>query len=388
MKKLIEQSARLKVLVVCLVIALSIMMGHGARIASNFSQVHWEDALFQQHVQERVHSFADCFTEHLWPGLYRPLTTSCYYWVMGRLTGGAIEFYHLVNLLFYALNGLLLFVLCQRLFAWPWTLAPIALFVSRCAHAEVVTNSVEFQVLISLFFLLLTLELMIRGASEGRIELQLLAGVMLILALFSKETAIVAPALLLLYAWLFHCPQLWRGVAALGAIVLVWAGLFVTLLRSLTAYAPTGFAYDFSPGALLFKYNVYLLGFANTLVAGEGNPVTSDLLLSTAGTPFALSCFTLLSLLTGALIVWSRQLNFWGADQLRTLLFGLGFFAIATAPFVLLQDRLFLRYSYGGHAGLAIAVAVILQSLVTFTLRQVRVRIEKRSLPPQPWQHS
>ena len=40
----------------------------------------------------------------------------------------------------------------------------------------------------------------------------------------------------------------------------------------------------------------------------------------------------------------------------RVAAFGLIWFWVATAPYAVLADRLFMRYSYFGHAGLAVAL--------------------------------
>jgi hypothetical protein len=60
--------------------------------------------------------------------------------------------------------------------------------------------------------------------------------------------------------------------------------------------------------------------------------------------------------------------------------FGLAWFFAGTAPFVVLADRLFIRYSYFGHAGLAVAVGGI-ASAVTQWIRLARSRkaAEERS---------
>jgi hypothetical protein len=40
----------------------------------------------------------------------------------------------------------------------------------------------------------------------------------------------------------------------------------------------------------------------------------------------------------------------------RVAALGFAWFVMATAPFAVLADRLFMRYSYAGHAGLALSV--------------------------------
>lgn len=355
----------LKYLVACAAIAAAIWLAHGSRVASNFAQAHWEDALFFEHAQEHVRSFPDCFLHPLWPGLYRPLTTNCYYHLVGRLTSRRVELHHLVNLVTYGANGLLLFVFCRRLFAWPWSLVPALLFVSRVAHAEVVTNTVEFQSLLSVFFSLLALECFVQGRARNGAGWQAAACLALALGLLSKETALVVPAILLLHGWLFDERGAWRSCLAPVAVVLAWAVAFVTLLRGLSDHAPTGFVYTHSIRAIALGYDAYLLSFANLLTAASGNLITPHRIVRMAGSPVAIGCLGAIGSAAAAALLLHHRMRSAGAVRARVLLFGLAFFAIAAAPFVILQDRLYLRYGYFGHAGLAIASGVILQWLTS-----------------------
>jgi hypothetical protein len=343
-------------------IAGAIALAHGERVASSFSQQHWEDTLFFEHVRQHVKSFPDCFRYPLWPGLYRPLTTNCYYYVVGRLTPKRVEAHHLISLLTYGLNGLLLFALCRRLLGWPWALVPPLLFVSRLAHAEVVTNSVEFQVLLSVAFSLLALVLFVRGRSRGA-PWPLLACVALALALLSKETALVVPAILLAYGWMFDEPAAWRAYLAPLVVVLGWAAAFATVLRGLSGHAATGFAYVDSVHSALVSYATYLLSFSNLLTGATPNRITPRHLVRLAGSPVAISAIVLLFAATAVGVVLQRRLH--AGVPVRGVLLGLTFFLLGTAPFVTLEDRLYLRYGYFGHAGLAIACGALLQWLVS-----------------------
>jgi len=74
--------------------------------------------------------------------------------------------------------------------------------------------------------------------------------------------------------------------------------------------------------------------------------------------------------LLGALIVAQIALFLFPAmlktqDQ-RLVAFGFAWFLIATLPFTIFEDRLFMRYSYLGHAGLALCVGAMLRSTIRF----------------------
>jgi hypothetical protein len=316
------------------------------------------------------------------------------------MTEQRIEWLHTINILLYAINGLLLFRMSQRFMPKYWALAPALLFVSRYAHSEVVTNSVEFQALLSVFFSLLAIELFLDGRSTGRTTLFGLSCVALVFALFSKESAVVVPPILLLYSWLFYPHRSlaghdkWRWHWGPWLVVVVWAFLFVLFFRSLSHYAPTGFHYTTSATTILQNYAAYLFSFSNLLTYPIDNVVMSPRVLQLAYAPVGLGLLLALIALT-LLLIYKWRANV--ADVAtaatnsmtpgRTLLFGFAFFLIATSPFVLLQDRLFMRYGYFGHVGLSLAGGVLIQvgvhSLVTKIRALSRVWIQFGKLSPE-----
>jgi hypothetical protein len=71
-----------------------------------------------------------------------------------------------------------------------------------------------------------------------------------------------------------------------------------------------------------------------------------------------------LALLTAALMIAARGRPDLVGRTGRVAAFGLAWFFAATAPFAILADRLFIRYSYFGHAGLAIAAGGVVSGVV------------------------
>lgn len=118
-------------------------------------------------------------------GLYRPLTLITY--SFNYVFFGQAPFsFHLVNLIFYALTGYLLFLFIERIFAKKGLAYLTALlFLVLPIHTEAVANIVGRSEIFALFFSLLTfLELLKEKPSPLKI-----AGWSL-LAVLSKETAI------------------------------------------------------------------------------------------------------------------------------------------------------------------------------------------------------
>jgi hypothetical protein len=348
-----------------LVISLAVLAVHGSLVRENYGQVHWEDTLFWDHRDEHIHSFADCWQTPLWPGLYRPLSTTCYYYVVGLFSERSSAIHHVINVLLYIANGLLLFVYARRFLPSVWALAAGVLYVSRSAHSEILTNSVEFQALSAVFFMFLSLIWFEKSREQRKSGWQLpLSCLALVLALLSKEITVVAPVLMLAAGWFSGRRLKWRSYLAPLAVIVVWAVLFVTVLRSLSDYAPTGFSYSYAPMDLVGNYSVYLFSFANLLAYVPDNRILPERLQAVAHTELAYLVVVLLLVITAVLAFFHRHVRWMQAERLRSLGFALAFFFVATAPFVILEERAFMRYSYPGHAGLAMAGAVLLQSVV------------------------
>jgi hypothetical protein len=121
-----------------------------------------------------------------------------------------------------------------------------------------------------------------------------------------------------------------------------------------------GFALDFHPLGLLERYAAYLLSFVNRLVPKvdpehAGWAVPPHIATMAEGAPILLLMGSLV-ILAGALSAWSRVRPASVSRPARVVAFGLVWFLAGTAPYAVLGERLFMRYSYVGHAGLAVAL--------------------------------
>ncbi len=363
---------RSHIVVAALAIGLAFALVHGGRALENLGVAHWEDSAFMRHNASNVHSLADCFTERpLWPGLYRPLTTNLYYYLGRVLFGNRMEVYHCVNIALYLANALLLYLICRKLLPGWWALAPPVLFASRFSHVEVVLNTCEAQTLLAVFFTLLALRLFMeaRQGARGWYALSLVAYG---LALLSKETSLVFPAILLAYGLLFDERRAWRRYLIPGGLAIAWAVLHLTVFRAVTDYEPTGFAYRPGAGHVLGNYAAYLLAFTNPLTYRLGNLEMVQPVSRAAGTAAARF------LMAAGMIACASYYVFRGRAARRprgpggVIAFGFAFFLIALSPYVILESRLFMRYGYAGHAGLAIAAGALLCFAVTTIIRRTR----------------
>ena len=327
-------------------------------IVRNLPHHHWEDWHFFRHTHSQIQTPLDCFTKaSVWPGLYRPLSTNCYY-LFGRVAfHNRIEAYHFVNAALVVANAILLFALGRRLplGGWEWTL-PV-LFASRLAHVQVVLYTSEFQGLSCACLSLLAMLAVFEARLHGRRRGELLGLLAFVLALLCKESAIVLPVLVTAWSCLFEPRPGWRNNLLFWLVAAAWAVLFATVLRGVSGHQATGFGYDLS-ASILHRYVSYFLAFFNVLVYPIDERDMVARVPALAGTGAVLvGCALLAAILLAALGFSRRLLAHPRTDGLRVMTFGFVWFAAGMAPFVIFSDRLFMRYGYFGHAGVAVMLA-------------------------------
>ena len=351
-----------------LLIGTAFAVAHGSRVEKNLPRRHWEDGRYFHHNREQIHSLADCFTKpSAWPGgdeaSYRPISGNLYYFAGRTFFADKLAVYHAIDAGVYVLNGVLLFLVCRQLLPGVFSLIPPVLFVTRLAHGQVVTYTSEFAALSYVTFGLIGLALFV-GARGGESSSRGVgAAVALAIALLCKEAAVAWPAVLTAYGWLFDRATAWRKYATVWVVTIAWALVHPFVIRSLYAADAPTFAFDLQPVHVLARYAAYLLCFMNVLVpridpesAGWSMPPRVVALSSTV--PAVLVVASLL-ILEAAAVVCARFRPGSMKASARVAVFGFAWFLAATAPFVVLADRLFMRYSYLGHAGLAVTAGGI-----------------------------
>ena len=332
---------------------------HGRRLLENLPHSQWEDDLFFRYTRQHIHTLVDCFRlPGPYPGLYRPLTTNLFYFVGLGAFGQNLAAYHLLCLCLAIFNAGLLYRIAFRLLRSGWALLVPVVFVSRLANVEVLTHSCEFQSLFAVFWALLC----IAWFAEGRTAWSVVA---FALALASKETAIVIPAILIVQGILFDRGRKRRSY--LGHLVV--AGLWTVALLALHDRA-TGFRYDLSPSNVLHNLAAYLLAFCNPLVWPLDDWVMPARVSAIAS--WRLTQVGIVALLGLCLVSLARAAR----ARARILGFGFAWFVIATLPAAIFEGRLFMRYGYFGYAGLSIAAGGAGALLVE--------AIRKRRRPDQP----
>jgi hypothetical protein len=157
----------------------------------------------------------------------------------------------------------------------------------------------------------------------------------------------------------------------------LWLVCYREMIHLLYPSGTPGFAFDLTPKGLLTRYAAYLLSFLNVLVpdidperAGWAIPPHLSALAATLPMRVAMACLVAAA---AALMVAARWRPARVGQSARVAAFGLTWFLAATSPFAVLADRLFIRYTYFGHAGLAIAAGA-LASAVTQSILEPRTR--------------
>jgi len=357
-------SVRLGVAIVLAAFAVA----HGPRVIHNLPKWHWEDGRHFHHNRQQIHSIADCFLmPSAWEGgaeaTYRPLSANLYYFAGRSLFANDIEAYHAIDAAAHVANAVLLFLLCRHLLPGAFALIPPVLFVSRLAHRQDFEYTSNFDTLSYAALCLLGLLLFVSARRRERRRPEVLAVAAFGLALLCKEAAVVWPAILTAYGWLFDHSTAWRKYASAWVLAILWFVCYRQMIHLLYPAGTPGFALDFTPSGLLSRYAAYLVSFLNVLVPGvdperagwaippevKALAATIPVLVLTAGVVVG----------EAALMVVARWRPACVGQAGRVTAFGLAWFLAGTSPFVVLAERLFIRYTYFGHAGLAIAAGGI-----------------------------
>ena len=170
----------------------------------------------------------------------------------------------------------------------------------------------------------------------------------------------VWPALVTAYGWLFDRPAAWRKYVPGWVLAALWVVCYREMVHLLYPIGTPGFTLDFAPTHVLARYGSYLLGIFNALVPTvdpekAGWAIPPHLRAFAASTPLVVAMAGLAAMDVVLLVAARSRPQLVGANA-RVVAFGLTWFFAGTAPFVVLADRLFIRYTYFGHAGLAVAI--------------------------------
>ncbi len=167
--------------------------------------------------------------EYWWPGagqgLYRPLTTFSY-WCNYRLLGNADQpaGYHIINFALHVGNAMLVYALVLALANRPGAFVAGAIFALHPIATEAVTNIVGRADLLATLGVVGGLLAHIQTQTARGWRRGAWLGALMIafgIGLFSKENAIVLPAVMLLHDLAFRRRR-WANYGALLPVLVVW----------------------------------------------------------------------------------------------------------------------------------------------------------------------
>jgi dolichyl-phosphate-mannose-protein mannosyltransferase len=368
--------ARLYAALRAALILAAVALVHGGRIVANFSAPQWEDKLFLGHVAKNVHSLGDVFTHgSFWTGLYRPLSTNLFYF----LIGDRIRALHVALLIVHLVNLFLLYRVARCLLSeWYATFACV-LFASRLAHAEAVLYASQMQTLLPETFTLLALWAYARGLERNRDWKHLaLACAAIVLAFLAKESSVTVFAVLLAYRLFFAGDRrqlaYWITPAAItGAYALLLAFVLPHVV-GVQHY----WTYVFSYGAVSGNIAAHLLSYSDVLL----HPIRLHypaIFVSEYPAIVRWSFSWPMHIFVGASALASFVPLFLRTNKdLRIVAFAFLWFLLSVAPVVFFHNRLLLYYGYAGTAALSIGFAALLRWIKL----AVTARIAATAAPP------
>ncbi|MBK6998407.1 MAG: glycosyltransferase family 39 protein [Lewinellaceae bacterium] len=147
---------------------------------------------------------------------------------------------HVLNALFYALTGWVLWTTWRRVLVdHPPVLAAIAVlvFMAHPVHTEVVANIKSRDEILALLFGTLTLRAIWEYIEKEDIKWLLVAALTYAIAMFSKESAITLMAVFPLAMWFFSSSSVGK-IARVAGVLLVPAVIFLLIRKSILDAQP------------------------------------------------------------------------------------------------------------------------------------------------------
>jgi tetratricopeptide (TPR) repeat protein len=258
--------------------------------------------------------------------VYRPVVTTSLaldYWLAQGLHPFA---FHASTFFWYATQLVLLYLLYLELLGGSRSMALFgaALYGVHPVAAETVNYVIQRAEVYSTLGLIAALLLYIRKPEWRRYGIYLLP---FVLACLSKPPALVFPALLFLYVWLYEAGGARRAVRAtlpaLGVAAALGALLHQMTAASFTPGAAAAAAYRITQTWVTLRYFATFFWPSHLSADGDTALIEGLSMEAAAGTAFLLGLV--------AIIFWTAQ-----REETRTIAFGLGWFLIALLPTALM----------------------------------------------------
>lgn len=199
--------------------------------------------------QEGVSSIGEIFQTHFRAGyknwnsageLYRPVTLTAFA-IQWEVAPDQAWFYHLINVLIYALSGFLIFVTLANILKGYNLLIPFfasLLFVAHPVHVEAVANIKSLDEILALLFCIATLNLLWKHWEKGSSIYLIMSLLCYLVAMFSKENAITFLAIFPLTYWFFAKRFSTNQLAKTGLFIIP-VGIYLLVRKSVLGTVTT-----------------------------------------------------------------------------------------------------------------------------------------------------
>jgi len=216
-----------------LLVLLAVAIAYGNALQASFQFDDWDVIVRDPRVQSVAAWWASM------PGM-RPLLKLSY--ALNHTSGWGVAGFHAVNVLIHAGNGLLVLALARRFCAQAgylpqaagWlALSTALIFVLHPVQTEAVTYASGRSTSLSGFFALASIAAWAAGRDRGSaLLLWLVSPLLMLLGLATKETAVVVPAVLLLWERA-DVSRAWSAAGALGRSAVHWGLVLAALVLAL-----------------------------------------------------------------------------------------------------------------------------------------------------------
>lgn len=333
---------------------------------------HQDDFIHLYHSQtfEQLISAFNIFQKGEFP-FYRPIPTQLYFYFGQKLFGLNPIPYHLVNFLIYSFNIVLVFKLI-RLITGSRNIALVALifYAINSTHFAPLYSPAYVHELFYAMFGLLTVIKFLNWSKKRRISDYVLSNLFFIMALMTKETAVILPGILaLIYLYKSKKKKLWILIKIFFSFVLV---LTIYLLAHFYLYGiAQSPSYQIIIGKkslnILVWYLLWALSTPNILIdfVGPGlrfNPIFFQVaglygfIFTILVTVFLTVGF--LILLKIASVVRVRSLM----EEIKWFIFGLTWFVLGMIPLIVFPLHKLATEQAFSLVGLSLSLSIIVNS--------------------------
>ena len=311
-------------------------IGHGY-VLDDFSVIK-ENFVTKQGLEGIPTQFKTHARYGYWPGpgeLYRPVPMSMFS-IEWALAPDGPWLSHLVNVLLYALTGVVTFFLLARMFRGFSILLPLLatlFFVAHPVHTEVVANIKSRDEIMMLLFGLLAMAALFKYINVNGSKWLILSYLSYLVALFSKESAVTFVAVFPL-ALFFFSKMKPSKIASICSVYLGFALIYVLIRKSVIgAFGNPGdvavidnFLVDASNISERLA-SVFLMLGKYLWVLIFPHPLVSDIGFNQIPLTNWLNWRVLISL-----VIWVA-IGIFGVLQLKKRAFGLSQFYFSSSPF-------------------------------------------------------